>query len=384
MRTETLRGFHCCDMRHPTQASKLSPKPEGGLVSLDSIALAVWHMIWLCLCGNWLLVGRAYAEQTAAPWDFIVSAVRENQQRLRSGAFRISGRLDRSSHPAYPFEGTIEGYCAFDFDQDVARFERFDPTIVIDNDQTTIAREGGRYVRTQDYSLHWLGDTNRNLFIRKPNSPPSVIIRRFDVRLIGLLTWYDFDHNVSVDAKMNLYAHVSPAVAARDSRFYDVTWAQKRSGVTSRVTFDSGSGYCPVKLSLSRSDADPFEACETKWQRRASLWVPTFMYQELRHQSYVERRYVAFHWLQVNQPINKDTFTLVGMNVPDNVTVMDYRLDPDRPVFVPRAAYLRSAAMPPPRWSAFTITMIALNLAVVLLIGAYWLYRTRRNRGGVV
>ena len=122
---------------------------------------------------------------------FIWAGVRDGRGMLRQCVFRAHGTYTADCGEHGNADGPVEIFGASDFDNNLFRFDRFEPQVVSESKREMMpARIGGRWVMTPTKSLHWVDVPGViTVALTHPQLPKGSPIGMFDVRSIGLMNW---------------------------------------------------------------------------------------------------------------------------------------------------------------------------------------------------
>lgn len=285
--------------------------------------------------------------------DFILSGFEHSRQKLRSGIYRASGRKrdgieGDARFPAYA--GDIEIYSAFDYDRNLFRFERNEPSLFEDAPDQPIRHVAlqTKYIRTPELSLHretgWIERGPSTLAIKAADAKPSDYVFPIDVRNLGAASWYHIRNRTPFDEVSTALRRrrVTEIVEERDGLFR-VTQVYNDSGIPKCVYwFDTRQGFSPIRFEFREVDGQgawlekPSTLMQVDWTQINDVWVPkTFSIVDQQGGARrLEGYNLRFEWESVNGPVSEDLFTRESLELPRGTAIIDRRLG--KPVVIER------------------------------------------------
>ncbi len=358
--------------------------------------------------------GVGWANTSAVPASelarFALDGFRDSRQRLRSGVFRVTGRrehwritdIETLARETLQCED-FEQFCAFDFDRQLFRLDHLGTSAEPPRDEMP---SGGKYVRTKDYSIHWIiGSRQANYFQPERRAIESMMI--FDIRLVGFtnmgtLMFRDVD-----------WEKWKQVVDSRGSRIrdagmlgslYNLAWFSPESRVGGVVSVDANQGFSPVRNELFLTDGKTGKIAVLEemgvpplrevhlatWMEKNGIWVPTSLAADIEsYSTHVDRRTarryeLAFQWESVNEPLDEKLFDWAGMKLPEKTRVLDNRLGWPPIVVASVGQYVAPPPQPELPASSFgpgwRILLIVGLHAVAFVTLLYWGRRRRARR----
>jgi hypothetical protein len=291
--------------------------------------------------------------------------------------FRLSGtRIIKDARRKIDHAGEIEGFVAFDFERNVVRIERQEPTY-------SGQPQGGKYIKRDDMVIRRpikLPQTS----ILKPTSAPDPALRMFDIRTAGLANDAEFERNFQLDRLLDyILAESNLLEAVKEAEYYRLSW-KGAPGTKNAAWFDEDRGFCPVQMESrfdAAPDAPPFNSSELTLIQKDGVWVPETLSMR-RTSGPSNERYVAYvlDWRSVNRELGDEMFAVEALNDPgEKVQVIDYRLG--QPIFV-SDPFAESVELPPSRWTVRRVLVAAFGTLGLLsgILGLRWLTKRRAAR----
>lgn len=320
---------------------------------------------------------------------FVLAGMEDARSQVRSGVFRASGRL-RSEHPVNGrSEGPVEIYCVFDHDRDILRFDREEPIDVVTRNRGTVKEiASSKFVRTPDSTIHWGGASAPRITLRPSGTPPTVAMRPFDVRALGIASLSALDHG---DDYHTLLERVYRRAQVLDARVEDgvhrVTWLLNE-GVRRTVWVDSNRGFTPLRFVQREAngpqDGDALSPlwgsetlnCDVSWSERQSVWLPIAISITLTGKNRQKAYDLSISWENVNQPIDDSLLTPEGLGLPDHTLIIDDRLG--KSIILGQVARLKQATRA--RGSDARTWFVVANIAIIILLLSTLVVRRLRVR----
>jgi len=264
-------------------------------------------------------------------WHNLLAGFKNNQEQLRTGVYRATGRLlDDSPAERVIVRRELEVFCAFDNPEDMFRFDWRE--LKQDSDKTIRPLFDGRYARARDRSLHHY-EGHRDLSVEARGSPPRIMT--FDIRALGLCYLSDFEKGTSLAKILDLYRAQTPdEVSGEGKGIFRVRWRLARDHRRT-LWIDENCGFSTTRFEVVdgvRNDPlkewdDPAIVSDTTWVKISDVWVVrTFSISQRLQSGRVTRYDLAFEWESVNEPVNESHFTVNGMSLPTGTYVLDSRL----------------------------------------------------------
>ena len=372
---------------------------------------AVIHVMGICSIAS--MPPLELALETSKRYDFLRKGMDDQKQRLRTGVYRISGRLYNDDPNLGKLDGPVTIFSAFDYDTNKFRFDRREP--IRDGKITAPGTApdatwspkfvGGQMIRLPDRVIAKSIDS---IMTRSGSMTPrdEENIKPLDVRAVGLFYWSDLSSGrpTTYPKLLEYYDRERPEEVVEERRgIWRITWTfPEEMTVTLRriVWLDQNSGYSPIRLELKMRRSSmpagqwlaPMFESDTSWVEFAGVWVPQTYRVVAKHSAPVIQGYdLSFDWDIVNGEIPAKVFTLEGLSLPKNGMVIDNSLGKDiilGSISANHQLVERKTPPPPPptitkpkrAWQGWTSIPYAFAAVGVGVLGlAYWLYfRSRR------
>ncbi len=339
--------------------------------------------------------------------DFLWRGVQAHREQLQSGIFRADGRyLDDSPAEQVHVEKEVHVFCAFDYAEDLLRFDRLQP----DDSAAELAEKdtgspdlskvrglkglwGGKYARGRDVSTYASeGDNQVSVRARDHALPPMV--RVFDVRAIGLCYFSNLDRGTTLSELLELYKGQSPTEVLNDGKGISrIRWRLAADHLRT-VCIDEQRGFTSIRLEVAGGAVKPGEegdwasptiVSDVSWIEVSGVWVPKTYHIENTLSSGRKCSYdLAFEWESVNKPIPYVLFTAEGFDLKRGTYIVDVRLG--KPIItgaigrnsVPEFGIIESRDEPPRRRNATATIWVLGSVAVLLVVGIVIGYRRIR------
>ncbi len=294
--------------------------------------------------------------------EFLLRGMQSEREELRSGVARIRGtrKVIRNSNPERNIDSEIVGLLAFDFDNDVFRFDASipvwasyknvdsktpgHPVANSNSAQLELVRHTINSVRTSDYfSWHeMLGETDSNLMLSKPDESWSDGLRGMfnvvDPRSLGLIDFLEFSEQSPIYGKradssgVRMLAEL-PAVVDGFVQRTPVGLNRSENRLSIQWPFytlilNEEQGYTPVEY-FNTFGGLRYRS-ETSWESVNDIWVPTMVSLEESDQfepDDLTRVVWNLEWSHVNDlvPDRYQQFESFP-DVPNGTLVIDTRL----------------------------------------------------------
>lgn len=371
---------------------------------MDTLRWAIWT-IAICL----VLIGHAFSSAVAQnskgerekTTDFVLAGLRDNRQQMQRGSFRVTGQLS-FDFGAEPRRGPVEIFCAFDWSNDLLRFDRTEPDQMPSQGARPSALWGGKIARNRTTVDIWL--LNDTSVVTSPSDkrlPEQV--RPFDVRGVGLYSWITgSSFETTFDRLMTFYSENRPVqVTVEDGVYHFVVIqdAKKYAEMKLDVWIDGTKGYSPIRLerrfrTYKESNTkwpEPDSVSETTWAQIQGVWVPSTWKIDQRRQGKIKKAYaLSFEWEAINSALDARLFTKEGFNLEKGTYLIDRQLN--RPIVTGRIGggptYIAGEKLQDPKmatasgrfWS-YAITIGSLVLILITVCVIRWSRRKKIARG---
>jgi hypothetical protein len=193
------------------------------------------------------------------------------------------------------------------------------------------------YVRSAESSIRW----NRASFVETIDQrtvEPSRELNIFDPRLVGLVNFVEVDRRERFNSVMShIKSAASKATVTADNQLARLVWRADGEKLVKRSTLvlDINRGASPVEFevayrtraSIDANDEKPWRVAytnKTSWKQLMDVWVPeTWIAQINPHADRGSCRQYTFEWESVNENIDRNVFTLDGLNLPKGTIVQN-------------------------------------------------------------
>ncbi len=293
----------------------------------------------------------AHANEIAAQSETILDGVTFHQESMVSGVFRCRGTWqNRPSEVATLDNGDVNIYCAFDTSGDRMRFDREQPYEILSRAKY-LRNISTKYAKTEDHSIYWKHDSPYSVNIYSPNWSPDFFGKTFDVRILGLGYWGDFTMSGTLPKILAFYRQDKPVdIVNEDNSLVRVVWIYGKNLNRKRTLWvDKSNGYAPVRLEVCYRDGvpsdstiwpDPCMVSNVAWQQFDGVSVPksyNIEYRPPRGAGRFTKCELVFDWESLNTTLDDALFTVAGMNLPLNTTVIDNRLG--QPIIIGKVGF---------------------------------------------
>jgi hypothetical protein len=362
----------------------------------------------MALAGLLVVVGGGAPAQTA-PADagreklaqFIGLGFKDGRDRLHSGVYRARGRKVDDSAETGKLEGPVDIFCAFDYRNELLRFDRVEvdrvfPVGAEEGQKTAWVAEpvGGKYARTPKKSFHVAhGDKNPSITVHDPQYSPLTGVQPIDIRTLGLCYANDLESSFQETYKsLTLQA---PDEIGKDAKGMYRLRIEYDEGLAQYVVWlDEAKGFVPVRMERAERN-EPGErweqrcVSEVSWVEKGQAWVPkSYRIVDQIVPGRTMTYELAFDWESVNEPIPEKLFTPEGFGLPKGALIINEELS--KPFIEgvigggPVRAILADAEPPPPPKEEKSTVWIAI-LGMVLLgaasvYGFGWYHFRRRSQ----
>ena len=342
---------------------------------------------------------------TSKRYDFLIKGMDDQRQRLRTGAYRASGRLYNDDPALGKLDGPVTIFSAFDHETDKFRFDRLEPiregkiTAPGADPQAVWAPKfvGGKMIRLPDRTI---SKSNDSVMTRSGSMSPGdeANIKPFDVRAVGLFYWSSLSsiRSTTYPQMLEYYERERPEEVVEERRgIWRITWTfPEDTTMTLRriVWLDQNSGYSPIRMELKYRSSSmpaghwpaPMLESETTWVEHAGVWVPKTYRVVAKHSAPVIQGYdLSFDWEIVNGEVPARVFTIEGLSLPKNGMVVDNSLGKNiiiGSIGADHKVIDRTMTPPPPpapprrAWQGWTWLPYGFGTFGILVIGlAAWL-----------
>lgn len=346
---------------------------------------------------GWLIILSCAMRTTAATEDdvrcaeYVLLGIEEGRQRLRSGAYRATGRLEVDWPNGVAYQGDMEIFCAFNHDENALRFDRSLPIqmeLGPGEASEEELRKGYRVVpfrskliRLQDAQRLWT-TLSGGVQIKRPDETLEQDARPLDVAALGLMITADFLRGVTFRQIMETLRK-DPVAACQEEGdgIYKVEWLygpfRRAIWVNAQQGFTAFRTECGEQTDGNWTRTAP-TACDVTWKELGGVWVPTAL---VLREPFAEGKFqqydLAFDWMSVNQPVAERYFGIDDFNAPVGTLVVDSRLGD--PVVVRTIGRPAPDADVKPRGSThvYIWILVCANIAVILFVGLLALRRWR-------
>ena len=317
--------------------------------------------------------------------EFILAGFKDSRERLRTGEFRVDGKVVDESVSSGRLEGPIAIYSAFDFETNKLRFDRTAPkrvpkpgkkTIGSKNDWV-VGKQGGKYVWMPERTITWWMGEEGAIIDQGDYAPDWA--QPWDVRTVGIISVADLPDFPMFAETIGHYERrlregkaftkeISPGIIRFDLR-------EKITRIV--IDFDMNKGYVPVMFAISGlpQEGQPEPPLQTrsivKWEEHDGLWVPKYWWVGDSGQPGQGDGYeFNFTWLKVNEPIPPETFMTRGMEIPDGTKIA--MMQEDKSIYLGKVGDLEPSPllleMEPAdeRWAWWVWTLIGVAVLIVL------------------
>ena len=343
--------------------------------------------------------------ETSKRYDFLLSGMDDQRQRLRTGVYRISGRYYNNDPALGQLDGPVTIFSAFDYNTNKFRFDRTEPIregkIIApgtgSNSTWAPKSVGGKMIRLSDRTIAKSDDSviTRSGFMT-PGDEAN--IKPLDVRAIGLYYWSSLmsGQPPNYPQTLEFLERERPDEVIEERRgIWRITWTfPEDTTMTLRriVWLDQNSGYSPIRMELKyRSSSMPagqwpapmFES-ESSWVDAGGVWVPKTYRVVAKHSAPVIQGYdLSIDWEIVNGEVPPVVFTIEGLSLPKNGMVIDNSLGKDiilGSIDTKHKLVDRKESLPPPtavprrvwqRWAWLPYGVGSLGFVVIAIAG--WL-----------
>lgn len=315
------------------------------------------RIVSLCLgaVGMLLGIGHPTARGQTAPsrpelLDYLVSGMKTEREKLRSGIVRARGEKSRVDNETVPIQGQIELFAAFDYSTRSFRFDRSEPNFVnrfvLGKTEKLVSsgveRTEEKFIKVPGQSISWQSDatTRAPILIDRERVEQRLARLPFDIRAVGLLLWSDMTR-YDLDGLVEAYRDpsqeiVEVAEVPGEAGIYRVvSKVGKRKDMKRVLEIDTNKGFSPRKLevfqpiSYQKPDEwspQPSQSGASEWERKADTWVPKSWKVMSRQQGRFEDRLAyTFTWEAVNQAVPKGLFSYADFKAPPGTLVLDQR-----------------------------------------------------------
>ena len=344
---------------------------------------------------------------------FLLTGMRAEREKLRSGQVVITGEHWRTSRVLGEFRISVRFDIAFDHDSRSYRYTQRDYEQYIATEMTPqdklaamepidqphgttpegiewiTEKNGGTVVQTPEYDLHRAIDSD-SVTRLPPGMSGITAVREWDLAALGLMDWPLFDaqhHLIDIlnDYEMGLTCHsISIDSSGLSSLRLRSDWNPRSDSVEYEIWIDEKHGMTPVRFSrkdlndslkeISRSDVG--------WRDIHGVMVPvSFRINMLHNSGNTEGYDLTLEWSHVNEPLDPKIFTPAGITESDKALVADLRLGKiivERVHPLPVATPKPVKPKPPSR-----LGWIVLGHLIAGSIFAWWYYRRKARRQSV-
>jgi hypothetical protein len=263
--------------------------------------------------------------------DYVLAGLFAHRERLSTGEFQAQWVAVTENPSLGRGERASEIYGWFDHPGKKFRFDRRDRWVVAAEGGTGEDRHesGGRYVRTDELSIHAPLGGSAAVAVMAPDHPSAW--DHFDVRLLGIAMPQEFAMGYGqfiaffTQGQQLVEATREPGglhrlawVTGSPPDFKRVIWFNENKGFLAerfegRVEYQGQESRLRYEMSLSAGEIN-------------GTWVPVNMsFKNLGNVGNVE---LALDWKSVNRPVPQVVFTTAGLELADGTYVTDARLGP--------------------------------------------------------
>jgi hypothetical protein len=272
------------------------------------------------------------SEKDRESYDYVMSGIKEQRNRLKSGVFRTTGFYSEIDDKSKEYRGEHEIFCAFDwpenrlrFDQSLPRFPivamaRFtappktgDPEKVVVERTCLIITPNGAWEKDTNAIRALAADADfKNRLYSKP----------FDIRFLGLHAYSGFTTWHRFEDEFDRRKSFEPHSIVRDANgLWNVVWQFPSLQIAAWIDEPKGFGVTRSEYRLKDKDspsgwqAEPMEKSAVSWLQKDGAWAPKTFSLTARHGKISYD--FAFEWELLNQPVpdklfNKEDFDLNG------------------------------------------------------------------------
>lgn len=361
-----------------------------------------WFLLFIMVLLGRCAPAAAQLAQPGADYQFVLSGMRNERLKVRSGLCRITGQYAarKPDDPKRDIEGPLTIFFAFDGDK--VRFDRAQPGWVVDRKTTRPHPNGEPGQATADmkrgvekYKFYdngkkaafWSEDEPQiNVMASLGDKPNHFLgLGYFDVRGLGL-----YQTGIANQKRLmaQFDAYIGRKLPFQVDRSDPATWVlwddhhDRIMDVRVSISVDVRNGFTPVKFVVRQRNhklnEEWFTAQDitTRWEKRNDVWLP------VSHNTFYSggkgdvRQDVSLTigWEKVNEPIDPDLFDYKSFGAPDWVGVTDSSLG-----YGITIKPISPAPPPASRWR--TIARIALAvIALGALFGGVLVFIKRRRR----
>jgi hypothetical protein len=369
-------------------------------ILMRSTTLFLSLMVLLGLCTP----ASAQPVQPGADFQFVLSGMRKERLKVRSGLCRMTGQyaVRNPADPKSDIEGPLTILDAFEGEK--VRFDRAQPGWVVDRETVRPDPSGQPGRATSDMkrgierykfcdngkkSAFWSEDQPQINVMASLGDKPNhfLALGYFDARGLGLYEYGSLSRQKRLNALFDEYA--SRKVPLEVDRSDPAIWVLRQDhhdqimDVRVSISVDVRNGFTPFKYLIRQRNHKLNEEWytvqerTTKWEKRNDVWLPVSHNYVFSPGKDDWRNEVSFtiSWEKVNEPIDPDLFDYKSFGAPDWVGVVDNSLG--------YGVTIKPMSPPPPapsRWR--TVAPIALGVIAVgaIIVGALTLIKRRRRR----
>ncbi len=335
--------------------------------------------------------------------ELVVSGFLANASKLRQGIYEVNGSIRHSDGEGHVvFDGTVSIFSAFNFDEDIVRFDRSETALneVLRQDagktlvETDKVLAGGKMITWPDRSIIWLRNPSGQPIVTSSPTMRHAIIRPVDPRCYGLGSWKEVENYTWSDIQAILRRPAVDVVSG-DNGQVTIVW-QFRAGSESRpqgptirreVVFDKSNGYCPIHFETANGlNADGTwrrtpGVTDVEWKHEKGAWVPTSVLMQRRSASDSQIADMKFNWVSINESgVASDYLTPDAFNLPETLNHIDVRLG-GVPIMLDRTnAEQPMTDIPKQRGNGSLFLLLSINVASVSILLFFFYHQRRKNK----
>jgi hypothetical protein len=264
--------------------------------------------------------------------QYLWSGMTENRQKLKRGSFVATGRrVIEDPVTREHVDGEVEIIGAFDYDQELWRFDRSEPLSELAppfaRPSALAKRWTGKLIMTPEMTLHWpnrLGVAT----IEGPRFPATPIdVAPFDPRSLGLLYWNRDSSVLEFLPVLKTWTDARLEEVAQDSEhIYRITVSSgKNNSIIQTLWIDDSRGFAPTRCEIAFFSRPPIFVSELIWVEFHGTWVPKKFHNEHYVGSRSDTYDLSFKWTSVNRPVPRSMFTVDGLDLEEGTQVIEAR-----------------------------------------------------------
>jgi hypothetical protein len=275
-----------------------------------------------------LFVGSASGMEDEDLVEFCISGMQSFRDQLQSGVYVSRGRAfsrERGSGTQREHAVPVEIHCEFEGDR--LRFQR------------TEGDFSGTFLRSDGHIATYI-DREGAVVKDAPESESARVLRPFDIRSMGLLSFPELDEGFSVKELFELLHDRERSVVAgveEEAGKYAISWiieAPPSIEIKRTLWIDSEHGFTPFRMEVRVRDKSqdlswdeiPANAeVVATWGHHDGVWVPTSCQMNDAHGTIGLT--MEFDWKSINAEIPETRFMPESLDVPNGTYFVDGSLD---------------------------------------------------------